>query len=264
MKFQLAPNLVKSDAPPKIGRVIAFFPKFDFKSPSDINFSLYVNSIPMCDIDSPYEIIDPSEIPQVSGEEIPVYTDKELDKVSKNCDESIVMFDMKTYLENIWASYKKNKDKIMHQFKLDFPRHSIYVNSSLVSDIDIFYKQLQSFNLKRCMDLMIEDLQLLTIMLCNQSSFELPFHLLNKIYTEESKQIFLTYKRGHDNIVRINSYLDYISFEFETRLRVIDVADGKELYCVPIKLFFDIPDTVDKIQTGICNWKMILENKNLD
>lgn len=223
----------------------------------------------MTDLESPYDFIEKEDIADFEEfvpepeRELPIYAIGDVNKVIKSNSENVIIFEMNGYLDEIWKSYFNKKDNIMKQFEADFPRHSIYINHVKMKDMSTFHTNLQTFRLKRCMDLMIEDIELLTIMLCNQSSFQLPFSLLNQIYTDEKKQIFLTYKQGCDNVVRINSNDDSISFVFETVLRIIDIDNSNEISSIPIKLKFDIPDVITNMQLGILDWKLITENKKL-
>lgn len=91
-------------------------------------------------------------------------------------------FDMDGYIENIKKSYKNNEDRMYNQFKIDYDRQNIKLNgykynqNKFINNLDYL---LSDVSPNKIYDL---SWRTLIILLCCQSSFSLPYLILQKKY----------------------------------------------------------------------------------
>lgn len=139
---------------------------------------------------------------------------------STNASKIISYFSLKQYLLDNKQSYSNKLEKIYSQFEKDFPRQHMTLNNEIVIDstvfietletllsasyVPIYMKLLYPFSVLSCdhvYDISYTDL---IILLCCQSSFLVPFHILNNIYDDINGLYFLVSGSGERQNTAIN------------------------------------------------------------
>jgi hypothetical protein len=124
-----------------------------------------------------------------------------------NYESYISYFDMDGYIENIKKSYSCREDKIYYQFNLDYPRQNTMLNGYKY-DKDSFIKNLDKLLINVNPDKIFDmTWRSFIILLCCQSSFSLPFLILQKKYISNStNKILVSGGQGSINInININN-----------------------------------------------------------
>lgn len=139
----------------------------------------FITSLPLND---DYEIINSSDI---NNEDDMIINNNE-----NNTKNKIIMFDISHYLGKIEKSLN-TENKRIEQFNLDFHRSEMYLNGKYIRGKDYFinyikknFNQISNFNNMLMYDIII--------MICNQASFVFPFILMNNIYSNQNKGIYVT------------------------------------------------------------------------
>lgn len=197
-----------------------------------------------------YEIISSSDIS--TEDEFIIITDSDNDTNTKN---KIHMFDISQYLNKIEKSLN-TENKRMDQFNLDFNRSEMYLNGKYIRGKDYFinyikknFNQISNFNNMFMYDIMI--------MICNQASFVFPFILMNNIYSNQNKGIYVT----SNNIQYfIKNTKDNLIIELVGIFNIKNVNIDKIVGSVKVTTKFDIDyDKNKKIykfpKLGIIYWE---------
>ena len=93
--------------------------------------------------------------------------------------ESMVVFEITTYIDNILESYKNNVNNILYQLQIDFNRTSIFINQHKIYSVELFRKVAAFYDKKFGKDYFFNTI---FIMVCLQSSFAFPYEVLSEKY----------------------------------------------------------------------------------
>lgn len=104
--------------------------------------------------------------------------------------DNLIMFNINEYLDKMAQSFNYDETNIDKQFTLDFGRSVLYLNGKFIRNKDYFIKSINNdFNYP----VNFSNMNMATVifMLCNQASFAFPFSLMNKIYSNYDKGIYV-------------------------------------------------------------------------
>ncbi len=157
----------------------------------------------------------------------------------KTVRDYVVLFDSTTYLQNILKSYKYNKDNIWDQFDKDLPRTDIYIDNSRIYDRDKFISclgKLKSIEYK--FDGHTLDLLTVCALLCNQSSYALPYILMTKVHAGNMQNVMISNIPEDRNIkIELN---DAIKFKFDATFGIKHIASSEMKGIIKINLELNI------------------------
>ncbi len=159
--------------------------------------------------------------------------------------ESNVKINLKLWLKDIKNSYNDH-EQIVKQFLVDFDRCKFYCNGHLVSNPDSF---IDYINLN-CNKKQIKKI----LMLCSQTSFGLPYELIqNSLYDNSNQEYFLA-EVSYNNKLYKHKYRIYfslqnnnVSFIITKYLRIFKIVNTNDITVAIVKIYV----------------KFNLENKNV-
>lgn len=149
--------------------------------------------------------------------------------------ESNIKLDLKLWLNDIKNSYKDNKH-IANQFLVDFDRCLFYCNGHQVKSPSNFLDYLQL----KCEPKDIKKI----LMLCSQTSFGLPYELIqNSLYENGNIEYFLA-EVSYENKLYHQKYQIYftikdneISFTIAKHLRIFKIVNTNDITVAIVQLF---------------------------
>lgn len=174
--------------------------------------------------------------------------------------EYIYFFSFEKYIIDIWRSYKSQLD-IYNQFSVDFNRQNIYINNGKCNTIDDFSKIISKIK--------IHSVENMIYILCNQSSFGLPYEILCNMYNAQ-------YGLSSDNMivnslfnapiedddrtsVNIDICKDHVLLLLKTRLFVINQKTHNTIYKILVEINIEIPKIERRCENKTCAvllWKL--------
>jgi hypothetical protein len=149
----------------------------------------------------------------------------------------VVLFDAATYLDNILKSYKHSSENIWEQFDKDLPRTDIYINQTKIEKRDQFLKLLDKFNK---IDYNNHGLITLCALLCNQSSYALPYILMTKVHAGDMTDTLISNIADDRNIhIEIG---DVVKFKFNANFGIKNIKTGdiKEVVKINLELSLNL------------------------
>lgn len=149
-----------------------------------------IDDFEILDRDSLDDSLDYAIINYIKEDNIDLYLEAiEYDIDNKN---NVVAFDQETFLREIIKSYNYNVTKILDQYDVDFPRNRIYFNNKRYKDDNYLKHKFEIFNgLQYKIDEVDFDFLIILQLLCNQSSYAFSYSLMNKLYSNEKKQLMV-------------------------------------------------------------------------
>ena len=150
--------------------------------------------------------------------------------------ESNIELDLKLWLNDIKNSYKDNTD-IAKQFLVDFDRCSFYCNGHVVKDPSSFLDYLTL----KCEPTDIKKI----LMLCSQTSFGLPYELIQNSLYENGKIEYFLAEVAYQNKLYHHKYKIYfnidedntITFTISKYLRIFKIINTDDITVSIVKLF---------------------------
>jgi hypothetical protein len=191
-----------------------------------------------------------------------------LNKITDNVDKSelyntnreyTMLFPIKEYLEQIWKTYNYDSNKIWKQFCVDFPRMEFLLNNEKITDYMVFFNKISPYWFKK--NIVFENIRtyLLIVMLCNQSTFGLPYETLYYKYSDIDNNIHVT--SGHSlRRLKFKTNGDHeIECAINTSYNIYDVDHLVVLYRIDVNILFDIQITENHNTKpiGILSWKLV-------
>lgn len=186
-----------------------------------------------------------------------IYTNKNhniLKKLTKLSNANYMyFFDFKKYIIDIWKSYKSPVD-IYNQFNVDFDRQDIYVGKfkcKTVAEFDAYMTYINNNAIKN-----------IVYVLCNQSSFALPYEILCKMYANNNNIVVSTsndMKNVDRTTVNINILKTQIILVLKTSLFVVDHMEYNAMYKISLEVNINIPQIKRKCEdktTSFLIWSM--------
>lgn len=153
----------------------------------------------------------------------------------KTIRDYVVLFDATTYLQNILKSYSYNKHNIWDQFDKDLPRTDIYINTIKIQDKNIFIDTLGKLKtIEYKFDGYVLDILTLCAVLCNQSSYALPYILMNKVHAENMQNIMIS-NIPEDRSINID-FGDSVKFKFDATFGIKHIASSEIKDIIKINL----------------------------
>ncbi len=148
-----------------------------------------------------------------------------------------LFFNTEIYMFEIFKSYSFKCSRILRQFTLDLPRSHIMLNNKNIRSVGSFkniLKQYQKSSIK--INRYNISIPHVLTMLCNQSSYALPYMVLQKIYQDEKNDIFVlnSYRRRVINLV-VNK--DNINYNIDAEFVIKNVKEDSILNTIRIKIF---------------------------
>ncbi|ARF09427.1 hypothetical protein Indivirus_1_50 [Indivirus ILV1] len=161
-------------------------------------------------------------------------TNDDVDYIN-NISNKLIMFDIHQYLEKIEKSLN-NDSKRIEQFKLDFKRSELYLNGKYTRGEDYFLSYIKK-NINYLTNFKNMKMYDIILLLCNQSSFVFPFVLMNNIYSNPTKGIYVT----SNNIQYfINHNKESLTIELIGIFNIKNINIDKIIGSVQIATKFDI------------------------
>jgi len=141
-------------------------------------------------IHNDYEIITSSDSTEDEFTLINNIIDEQDECITKN---KIIMFDIYQYLDKI-AKSLGSIEKTRDQFNLDFHRSELYLNKKYIRGKDYFINYVNT-NFNYLTNMMMFDNILMSdliLMICNQAGLAFSFMLMNKLFSNYDKGIYVT------------------------------------------------------------------------
>jgi len=173
---------------------------------------------------------------------------------------SLCIFEFKEYIDDIWASYNQNVTNVWNQFYLDFNRQDIFINDKKCDTIEEFYEFIEPLKANNYMGFICHTM---ASMLCNQSSFGLPFQLISSIYSsdEAHKTVISRMTSNGTKQTSIHLYLHPLSLILilKTTLYTIDTDNGELLDNINVEMNIDVPrvGTTYDARIGFLHWDSV-------
>lgn len=173
------------------------------------------------------------------------------------------IFSLEKYFSDIWKSYQYNRDRVVEQFLIDFNRQIILVNNQQFDSALDFFEKIKHLEKKYNYEIKITYF-LLTIMLCNQSSFAMSFQILSDLYGSFDENLALVSRprklsdsciKSSKSIVEIVFNDKVISFLFKITLFVINTNNGEIIRKVNAETDISLSfDKINKDEIGFFTW----------
>ena len=111
-------------------------------------------------------------------------------KIEHAISNKMAMFDINQYLDKIAETFNYNPNKILEQFTLDFHRSELYFEGKSIRNQEFFISTIKN---KFDYETNYHNMKMydMILMLCNQASFAFPFVIINNIYSNYKKGIFV-------------------------------------------------------------------------
>lgn len=155
-------------------------------------------------------------------------------------DTFLAYFDICELLCDIKKSYKNNNNEIMSQFDRDYYRQNIFLNNSSYKK-EIFLESIAKYSNyhHECINLTYD---MIIVLLCCQSTYELPYKLLMNIYDIDSVSIALTCdsKDFGSTQININTSDDKITIEFKNKFLIKEIENNIILNIIHLNLNLEI------------------------
>jgi len=189
-----------------------------------------VNDIDNEDISTNYVEVELLELLENTSIYNNIYYEDEIQKIDLTTinPENTILFSLEKFMDECLSTYK-NSAAIYIQFEKDLPRCDIFINGVKIKSLDDFKSKI------KCNLLNIE---LLLILLCNQSSMGYPFFLMNKLYTNETKEIFVTGMKRYSVNIEIGT--KSIDVYFNTAFQIYDLKNTTRLHTIEINMLCDL------------------------
>jgi hypothetical protein len=173
-------------------------------------------------------------------------------------DTFIAYFDICELLNDIKKSYSNNQKEIFYQFDKDYYRQNIIFNSKSL-DKQAFLQQLQKYSVyyNEYVNLTFD---MIIVLLCCQSTYELPYKLLMNIYDIDSITTALTCdsKDIGSTKISINTTEDKIMIELSNKFLIKKIDENIILQKIFINLNLEMQiKNIDKNAPIMCvfTWK---------
>jgi len=188
----------------------------------------YINNM----IDDDYEIITTDEVDESELNLINSMNDNDLlsSKIDHIISDKLATFNISQYLDKIGETFNYIPENILNQFILDFGRSELYLEGKYIRNKNYFINYINKHfnNLCNYKNMKMSDM---ILMLCNQASFGFPFTLMNKIYSDYNKGLYV-----------LSNTIKYM----------ITTNKNKEL-CIELKATFNIKNINTNKLKGIIN-----------
>lgn len=142
-------------------------------------------------------------------------------------NDGVVFFNTHDFIYKNLHSYKFKLDEAWTQFKLDFSRQKIMVDGKKckeINDLISFLLKFDVFKYKIIKDVEVE-IWLILMMLCNQSSYYLPFMYMKSMYDDNKNQINVLDSKS-ERIIAFTTK-DKLEITFKTTFNVINIFNEK-------------------------------------
>lgn len=179
-----------------------------------------------------------------------------------NYESYVSYFDMDGYIENIKKSYGYREDKIYGQFQIDYHRQSIKLNNYQY-DNDTFIKYIGKLLLDATPSKIFDmSWQSFIVMLCCQSSFALPYLILQKKYVTTNINENKVLVSGGLNSININITInsEKVLIELNNMSFLKDIETNKKIdkirSSVTIELSKKMKDKLYDPLICVFSWKI--------
>lgn len=151
-------------------------------------------------------------------------------KIEHIIKDQLATFNIFQYLDKIGETFNYNSENMLSQFILDFGRSELYLEGKYIRNKNYFINYIHKHFDYLCnyKDMKMSDMLL---MLCNQASFGFPFTLMNSIYSNYNKGLYV-----------LSNTIKYM----------ITTNKKKEL-CIELKATFNIKNINTNKLKGIIN-----------
>jgi hypothetical protein len=171
-------------------------------------------------------------------------------------DTFLAYFDICELLHDIKKSYKNNNNEIMNQFDRDYHRQNIILNNFTYKK-EIFLENIKKYSIYNhdCINMSYD---MIIILLCCQSTYELPYKLLMNIYDIDSITIALTCdsKDIGSSQISINTIGDKITIELKNKFLIKEIENNVILNVISVNLNLEIePKNKHSPIISVFSWK---------
>ena len=187
-------------------------------------------------------------------------TKEQILEKSKEENNILCIFEFKQYVLDIWNSYGKNKNSIWKQFYVDFNRQDIFIGNIKCCEISDFVEYIKPLKQNIYMGFACHTL---ASMLCNQSSFCVPFQLMFKLYQSESSVVVSRSNTHSDRTtISLNICDHYMTFTLTTCLYIVDIDTTNTESVIKLEINIDIPRFYEPRDTAIGIIKWTIDHQN--
>lgn len=175
-------------------------------------------------------------------------------------DTYISCFDLVDYIDEIKKSYTSNQS-ILSQFEKDYHRQSIHINKVYYENINIFFDKLKkvlstnNYDIVTIFNMSFYDI---IILLCCQSSFVLPYIILQNFYelNNESKLLTSEFKNKMYHTIHI-TINDTITIEMNTTLCIKDIEENVNTHKIDMTVSCEFHKNMQNTDPHFCvfTWK---------
>jgi hypothetical protein len=152
----------------------------------------------------------------------------------KTVKDYVVLFDATNYLENILKSYKYNTEEIWSQFDKDLPRTDVYINKTRINTRSEFTEHLNKIkHIEHKFNNYKFNLLTLCALLCNQSSYALPYILMSKVHASTHDMMISNIPDDRNIKITLD---DSLKFKFEASFGVKCIPSGELVNIIKINL----------------------------
>lgn len=173
-------------------------------------------------------------------------------------DTFISYFDIQNLITDIMQKSYSNKNKILEQFDKDYYRQNIILNNNSYSK-ENFLAIINNYDiLNKNLNLTYDEI---IILLCCQSTYELPYKLLYNIYKIDCINNILTCDSKDIGSAKININIleqDKITIELSNKFLIKNIEDDKILKKIYLSLNIELKmENINKNEPIICifSWK---------
>jgi len=172
----------------------------------------------------------------------------------------MILFDAKTFIEKIIKSYKLNIERIECQFDMDYNRSELVFDNSKIIGVGRAIDKLKSKYAKYQFELCNQTFKLDTIisMICTQASFAFSFLLMNKVYSDYNKGIYVT---SNNNRYVITNKNDTFSINLEATYNLKDTTNNTTIKQINVNTNIDFVyknKTYELSKMGIISWDCLV------
>lgn len=208
-----------------------------------------------------FEVIDPDDAKDYSCVLVDYVDETKLDIEPQNYihnNVNSIVFNVDTFFVKIFESYKKSKEEVWDQLRVDLPRTPTFIDGIPVKSLDRFKQLVRLYTYTTStIDKVEIDFGTFLAMVCNQSSFCFPFMLIHKIYSsvEKDYQVMCLAEDRKIDIKRINNAL---KVELTAVFAVVNMFKHKTVNKLKTVLLLELENNSKKFydQLGIFNWEV--------
>lgn len=142
-------------------------------------------------INDDYEIVTSNEVEEAEFSLISSMNENDLSKkIEHVINDQLATFNIFQYLDKIGETFKHDPVNMENQFTMDFGRSELYLEGKYVRNKNYFMNYIKK-NFDNICNYKNMKMYNILLMLCNQASFGFPFVIMNSIYSNYNKGLYV-------------------------------------------------------------------------